>query len=391
MIPVSTPVARRLRAARLATATALALALGATTPLAQSDQVREIRADGEVRVRTGEVTVNELDRVVLIESNGRERTLEASEVAGVEFKDVPRSYEDARLYQTRGEWESAAEQYRTAADDSGTRDVVRASARLRAGAVLLRGGATNPRFFGEARSELERFISDYPSNRELPRAQALLARALHLSGEPAAAADAYASVFDKVTDGAAATGYDVVSCLEAGLRGGYARLDAGDAAGGELAFRNCATAAASALAALTEGASTQPALLALEQRARLGEGFCMIASGQEDSAATFFQREVDREDDLEPSARFVAHLGLAEALLARGESRRAQFEFAHVSALDFADADRRARALVGLARCDQAIGDTNSDDRVRRWLTAAVEEYGDTPAARTAQELLDSL
>ena len=121
--------------------------------------------------------------------------------------------------------------------------------------------------------------------------------------------------------------------------------------------------------------------------ARLGEGFCLLAKGSTSQARTFFQGQLTNASK-SSSQRFGARLGLAQALFADGRFREAQIEFAQVSAIDHTDRDRVARALVGLAECSQQLSDSTGRQQAKSWLQTVKDQYGDTPSALRAQELL---
>jgi TolA-binding protein len=75
-------------------------------------------------------------------------------------------------------------------------------------------------------------------------------------------------------------------------------------------------------------------------------------------------------------------------LLAEGNARAAQLEFAQVSALDHTNEQRAARALLGLAESALALGAKND---AKTWLEALQAQHGDTPAVLKAQELQKTL
>jgi thioredoxin-like negative regulator of GroEL len=121
--------------------------------------------------------------------------------------------------------------------------------------------------------------------------------------------------------------------------------------------------------------------------ARLGEGFVMLAAGQEAQAVPFFEARRGRGEEVQ---RHASDLGLGEAFLAQGKLREAQVKFASVSALDFSDRYRTARARLRLAETTRKLGDPGAGALARKLLTEVVERFGDTPAAREARTLLES-
>ncbi|MEQ1894718.1 MAG: hypothetical protein ABL998_19420, partial [Planctomycetota bacterium] len=138
---------------------------------------------------------------------------------------------------------------------------------------------------------------------------------------------------------------------------------------------------------LADNDPLRPLFTSIQSEARLGEGYCLLASGSLSQAKTFFQGQISAAEK-QAARRFGARLGLGEALLAEGSARAAQLEFAQVSAIDHTDQDRTARALVGLAESALAL---NAKNDAKLWLEAVRSQHGDTPAALRAQELLQKL
>ena len=214
--------------------------------------------------------------------------------------------------------------------------------------------------------------------------RALEGRAALLGGDHAAAAEVYRGVFKELESGT--TGYTPEISLDAGIEAAEAFLAAGQVDDARQIFSAVEVAVPNALAALDEDDPARQVLASVQAQARLGDGFCQLASGSVGAAKTFFEGQLRDADD-NAALRFGARLGYAEALLAEGSHREARVEFAQVSALDFTDRDRVARALVGLAECAVAIDDTNARSRAKEWVRTVQEHYGDTPAVSKAQEL----
>ncbi len=364
----------------------LALALPASAQ-ARADQVLWVDARGQTRLVRGTIKENSLARVVIDEGE-RDRTLAPLEVLRIVFGEVPPSFGEAESYLDRDDFENAAAKFQIAAGDASAREVVRAAARLRAAEAWMSQGAKDPEGFRQAVSASERFLADFPNHRDVPAARALQARATWLSGDAPRAAELLRALFQ---EGRAKTGsgYPIEGVHRAGLSAAETFLTAGEAAKAREMFNAVDSSLAEALAAVTAGTPQHAALAELESLARQGEGRCLLASGNTSQARTFFQRERDASQT--NTQRFGAQLGLAEALLADGHAREAEIEFAQVSALDAGDRDRVARALLGLAECALRLPESTARQQARRWIQVVRDHYGDTPSARRAKTLSETL
>ncbi len=387
------PFGARLRATALRTLGAFAIAgalLPAPTASAQRpDQVSWIDNAGRAKTWRGSIKENTLTRTV-IDSGGRDRNISSDQVAGVVFGDVPPSFVDGTAYFDRGDFENAAAKFQVAASDASARDVVKAAARLRAAESWMRRSLADKSAFQSAVGQLETFLTDYPEDRQVPRARALLGRAKLLSGDFAGSAEAYRSLYGEVQAETATAGYSLEVCYDAGLAAARSTLLAGDRDAARELFGSVATALTSVLASVGESSPAHRALSATHADARLGEGFCLLAANSLSQAKTFFQGQLSSSPKT-GSQRFGARLGLAETLLADGRFREAEIEFAQVSALDYTDRDRVARALVGLADCAIKLSDSNGRAQAKSWLETVLSEYADTPSVLRAQELLKDL
>ena len=353
------------------------------------DQVLWRNPAGRMKTDSGKVTEHSLARVV-IEVNGREKSIDSANVERVSFGQTPASFQDGRSLFDRGEFESAAVSYRKAADDASSSPVVAARARLLAGHSLLAAGAADPTQFDKARVELETFVSDHSDSLDLGHARWSLGRAQLMSGEPAAAAATFGELFGEIPGGTPNEGYRASRCLRAGIDAGHAWLAAGDAAKAGEAFRALESPMATALGTAEEGSAARFELQNLQAEARLGEGFVLLASDSVSQAKTFFNGQLGGANG-DATLRYGAVLGLGEALLAEGKAREAQIEFARVSALDHTDRDRVARALVGLAEAAMKLPDEGSSAMASTWLASVREQYPDSIWTTKAQELADKL
>ncbi len=382
---------------------ALAVVLGLVLPSAlappakaqetvKPDQVlARNRRTGAVAPVSGVVTENGLDKVV-VTINDKSKDYDSELVVRVVFGNVPPAYRDGTLYFDRGDYENAAAKFRLAAGDASARDVVKASARLRAAEALMRQGAADAAAFGEAATDAATFLADYPLNREVPAARMLQARATHLASNPAGAGELYRTLFREAEGETPTTGYDWHTCLLAGLRAAHCYLEAKDTQSARELFAALDSTLLRVLGGLDPDDAQRGPLTSVQARSRLGEGFALLAAGQGSQAMNFFRGQIaSAGQSASPSLRFGAHLGLGEALLAEHKYREAQIEFATVSSIDHTDRDRAARALTGMAECAIKLADANSRTDARAWLQIVIDQYGDTPSVRKGQELLQSL
>lgn len=349
------------------------------------------KRDGSVQVLSGLVTANGLDQVV-VQVGGKDTKFESDLVLRITWGDVPSTFKDGRTYFGRDQFADAAAQFRLAAGDSAARDVVRASARLWAAQSLLRWGSSDPLHFSEAAEEAAKFLSDHPSNRDVPEARALQARAKWLAGQTADAAQAYKSLFAEWKAEGATAGYRRELCFEAGLNAARALLAAAppDTLGARELYSSLDRGVGAALADLDANAPGRARLMRLQDEAQLGDGFAELAAGNAKKAASFFQAKLSA-NGISDTLRHGASFGLAQALAADGKSRDAQLLFATVSALDHSDRDRAAAAQVALAEVGLKLADPDATPQARLLLETVVKTQGDTLAAAKAREMLKKL
>lgn len=339
---------------------------------------------GQMNTVVGAVSENSLTNVV-VDTGTSTRKLDTLAVERVEFGDVPASYSDAQTYLARGDIENAAASFTLAAGDASARPIVRAHARLSAAQAWLKRGANDRSALDKAKKDCELFLSEFATSRDVPEARLLLGRLQRLSGDAAGAASTYSALYKEGTSGTA--GYPPRLSFQAGLDAGEAFLAQKDAPKARELYLGLDAALGTALAALADNDPLRPLFTSIQSEARLGEGYCLLASGSLSQAKTFFQGQISAAEK-QAARRFGARLGLGEALLAEGSARAAQLEFAQVSAIDHTDQDRTARALVGLAESALAL---NAKNDAKLWLEAVRSQHGDTPAALRAQELLQKL
>lgn len=349
------------------------------------DQVGWTDKSGRAKTFTGIITENSLERTV-IQVGDNERRVDSDAVTLVSFGAVPPAYAEGVAYFDRNDFSTAAARFQVAATDASASESVRAAARFRSGQAWMRASTQSSDAFANAVDQLERFVSDHPSNRSLPLATFYLGRAKWLGGDSQAAAELLRGLFQNRET----AGYPAVVSYQAGTVAAQALIAAGDAASAKSLFAEVQPALASHLASLDSADSQRFRLSNIEADALLGEGFCLLAEGKASQAKSFFNSKLSSA----PGSSALAHgarLGLAESLLAEGETRAAQLEFAKVSALDYSSSDRVARAMLGLAECALKLPDSSSSADAKLLLQSIQDQFGDTPSVLRAAELLKSL
>ncbi len=390
--PRRTTVSRAWRSLLAPGAVAVLAALAptlaaATSQAARPDQVHWSNPRGRTTTDTGEIIENSLRRVV-IDIGLSKKSIDVARVQRIVFGNVPPAFTEGNAYFDRRQYENAAKAFQIAAGDASARDFVKARARLSGAKAYLLHGALDPAAFALAKAEVETFIADYGDNRELPDARLLLGRAQRLSGQAAAAAKTYDDLYGEAT--ASTEGYPLKTCFKAGIGAAEAYIASDDADKAREIYLGLERAVTAGLADLDERSPDRRQFVLLQNQARLGDGFCLLAKGSVSQAKTFFTGHLSGANGNAP-LRHGARLGLAETLLAEGKLREAQVQFAQVSAIDHTDRDRVARALVGLAQCSLKLSDKNANASAKRSLETVRDNYGDTPSVLRAQELLQTL
>ncbi|MEO6708504.1 MAG: hypothetical protein ABIP42_02950, partial [Planctomycetota bacterium] len=336
----------------------------------KSDQLSvRSKRDGSMQLMTGTVTANNLDQVTL-QVAGKDTKLDSELVIRISWGETSQSYKDGRTYLNREQFADAAAQFRLAAGDASSRDVVKASARLLAAQSLLRWGASEPMHFAEASEEAGKFLSDFAANREVPDARMLQARAKWMAGQTADAAQLYKSIYAEWKPAGPTPGYRRELCFEAGLSAARAMLASQppDTLGARELFTSLDKAAGAALAALEPASPARARLARVQDEASLGDGFSELATGNSAQAAVLFRGKLGSKAGMSDTIRYGAAFGLAQALQTTGKLREAQLEFAKVSALEHNDRDRAAAAVVGLADTTLKLADPDATPQARAWL-----------------------
>jgi hypothetical protein len=360
---------------------------------ARPDQVYvRSKRDGSVGTVNGAIQRYELGKVVIAVSGKGEQTIDSALVQRVTWGDVPPSYREGQAYYERSSFEDATKSFRVAAGDAAARDLVKAAARLMAIESLLRWGAADPVRFTEAASEAGTYLSAYATNRDVPRVRMLQARATWLAGKPAEAGAIYKSIHSELKGETTTDGYDVLTCLRAGLDGARALLEAKDTLGGRELYTALEAQVGPLVAGGVEGDPQMPVLRAILDEATLGSGYVDLAGNQSKQALTFFQNKANAlAADSSQSLRFGVWLGLGEAMLRENRAREASLLFAKVAALESADRDRAARATIRLAEAFHKLGDGDARPQACARVKDVLARFGDTPASNPARELQKQL
>ena len=357
---------------------------------------------GTLSTITGTVLENGL-RGVKVDRDGKESKYDASEIVAIEWGQVPSSFRDGKVFASRGDHENALARFKMAASDAEARPVVRGAARLSAAEALLAWGASDPNRYAECIAEVNRYLSDSKvfsgcddsdnpqEARGVPRARWIKARASLLAGDTSTAAEGFRALYDAGVI-QSAQGYDRTFCMDAGLEAAHAFL-AGDSPNTGTArelFASLEVAFGQAATLEGVGAEERVHLLAGQGRASVGEGFCLLASGDGSKAERFFQGRLSNAG-ANPAQRFSILYGLGRSLLAQGKYTQGQIKLAMVSALDHTSRDRKAAAMVALADAALKLGTADAPALARRWLTKVTSVYADTPAAAQAAQALENL
>lgn len=330
-----------------------------------------------------------LDRVV-IEVDGEEESYDHTKVLRVQLSRLPVTFEDGRKHAKAGRYTEAVAAF-TEVADSGERSPVRAAALIEAVEAEVASSGTDPAALGRARALADRFVSEHGAHRDLPEARRWQARLAHLAGEYDRAIEGYASLLGELEGSEPSVGYDPILCLEAGLSGAHAALDAGDDGRARDLFASLEETSTAVASALDADDPVAISAEALRERAQLGEGWILLAGGKGTQAQSFFKSRVEGDKLSTAQARFEARIGLARSYEEADELRAAQVEYARVSATAYGARDLVARALLGLSATTLELGDTEARTQARTWLTELLTRFPDTPSARPGRELLATL
>jgi TolA-binding protein len=340
-------------------------------------------------VVTGVVVENTLTSV-RVEREGKETRVDPVEVERITWGTVSPAFREAQVFYDRGDYENAAARFRQATDTE-ERDVTKAVARWRAGEALLELGASDPSRYAEALEEFQRFLADHPQNRHVPQVRMMQARATRLSGDAKAAGALYKSLYEEGASATPTPGYDRLLCMRAGLEAAESLIEAGETLGAREILGVLKSSISSMQPQVAADSAESEELARLAAEADLGEGYVLIANEQASQAESFFQSRLQNADSAGATMRYGAMMGLGEAYRAENKYNEARVLFARVSAIDFTNRDRSARALLRLAQTTLDLKEPDATARARKWLTELVESFGDTPSAGPARELLTTL
>jgi tetratricopeptide (TPR) repeat protein len=330
-------------------------------------------------------------REVLIEVDGKERSVASDRVVRLTIGEVPAGYEEGQRLLQSGDYANAVSSFRLVAADGGASKVVQAAAGALALEAGLRLAGRGEGDFAALAIDAGRFTASQSDSRELPAIRSLEARALWLSNQAGEAGKRYEALFGELQGATTNPGYDLVECLRSGWLGSLAKLDAGDVAGARKLAKALETALPAALAELAADDPRRGRLEALAQGASQLEGFALLADKKASQAKTFFKSAVDGAKPSDLLQRTVALVGLGESHAAQGEWREARVAFARAFATGADQPEFLGRALAGQAWCALELAESNSKEQARRWLDSLGRLYGTTPASRRGLELAKRL
>lgn len=367
----------------LASPSVAASAFAVTPQAGKGDRIfTRNKKTAKVQANVGVVNETSLSAVKFTERGDKNESVDATEVVLIQWGNVPSSFTDGETYAKRGEWEKAVSNFQTAATDSEAREPVQAAARVRAIESMLQWGAKDPARFTDAIAEADRFLSDHSSDWKVPAVRAMKARATWLSGDAAGARDGYRSLFEAGKDGA--EGYAPLMVAEAAMSGARAALESPETS----TARELFDSAASAFAAID---SNDPEIMARAaagaEVARMAAAESLLAKGDFPGAARAFESALN--DAKTSAGKGAAKLGLGRALLGKGDNLEAEIHLGWVAGLDHTSADRRAAALLALGQALMASAD--SKGLAKEALQRIKDDFGATPSAARATELLSSL
>jgi tetratricopeptide (TPR) repeat protein len=352
--------------------------------------IRRNPRTGRVSTINGMVLENGLGGVK-VDRDGKESTYDSSEIVDIEWCVVPATFRDGKVFAARGDHENALARFKMAAGNADARPVVQGTARLNAAEALLAWGASDSNRYAECVTEVDRYLSDNPQARGVPKARWIKARASLLAGDAVTAAEGFRALYDSGVV-QSAQGYSRTFCMDAGLEAAHAFLAGETANTGTARELFASLEVAFGQAATLEGVSAEERvhLLAGQGRAAVGEGFCLLAAGDANKAERFFQGRLSNASS-NPAQRFSVLYGLGLSLLAQGKLIQGQVELAKVSSLDHTSRDRKAAALLAMADAALKLGAADAPTLAKRWLTTVTGVYADTPSAAKAARALENL
>ncbi|MEQ1631623.1 MAG: hypothetical protein ABL997_04565 [Planctomycetota bacterium] len=285
------------------------------------------------------------------------------QIADIQWGGVPDAFTSGLAALTRGEYESARQQFGDAANSS-ERPLVKAEARLLQGRAAVMAAAGDPTAAANAAGAMRAWLSEFQDHWRVPEAMYLLGRALRLGQVHA---DAETTLKDLDTR-AGNDGWGTIWNARAKYELALCLLEQGKALDARSAFQSAGSTADTALAS-TGGQS--PEMAAIKVNAKVGEGESLVQEKDYARASDYF-RTLAQNDDLSLAAAGKAGLGEATFLGALdskdgGALRAAEIALAEACVLDTGDGDTAAKANYYLGRVVATLGDRSSQD----WKTRA--------------------
>ncbi|HET6202809.1 MAG TPA: tetratricopeptide repeat protein [Planctomycetota bacterium] len=353
----------------LSLAAALAASLGSASGSSLDRRDVIVTSDGR-RLAVDEVLADALPEV-RYRLQGSERTIPASAVLRIEYRDEPPALRQAR---EKRDPQASHRALAIAREAKGVRPWLAEAVDFESAGVLEAWGAAEPGRTEEAAAAYRAFAETYPSSRRFPAA--LLGRARCL--ETLLRFDDALALFDELGPRLETLGE------EAGLELSFERAQVLLAAGRAPEAREALRALEGRIARLPLG--SPPSLLA---RVRVAEGDGLLAEGSSAEALAHYRRLL-AEADGDFELRAAARAGEGEALLGVGKVREAMFALAEARAIDPAGGPATARATYLLAECHRRLvgREPDAERRARSYFLEVVNRHSSTPWAGRARAAL---
>lgn len=369
---------------RLPVVIALSMSMLTTTPVAAQGRIDVLNSRGQIAPLTGATVVRETLEQVSFRRGGPESKVETRKtqlVVQVVHGPGSEAWNLGLSARAGNRLQEAATLLTTA-----TRDTeppwVAAMALLELAEVQALRGPDNA---AAAQGAIERFLTEYPEHRLLPKALLLSARFAAQSGRTDAAREAVQRVIDLAQQGSITPDW----AIRAQITLGQELLAAGQGAAAGEAFTAAGLAGESALRDLGRRDDLKPLIAALSLSARSGTGGALLAQGRIGQARTFFQ-QLERDGGDDPAIAAAAGNGLAEADFKDDKLKDAQLGFARIAVTGASVPDQHAKALYYLGRCAAALGqkglEKNGRQKSRDYYNEVQDRYPASHWARLSQQ-----
>ena len=355
-----------------------------SAPLSAQGRIDVLNSRGQVAPLAGATVVRETLSQVSFRRGGPDSNVENRKtelVVKVVYGPGSEAWNEGLSARTGNRLQEAATLLTTASHDTEPEWVAPLALLELAEVQALRGSSNLP----AAQAALQRFLTEFPDHRMLPRALLLSARFAAQSGNTAAAEDAVQQVIDlaqqkKITPDWAARAHITM---------GQEQLTSGDGASAAQSFKSATSASEAALRDLGRRVDLQPMIETLALTARSGAGGALLAQGQIPSARSFFQQLAQDGGD-DPAIAAAAGNGLAEADFRDGKLKDAQLGFTRIAVTGVSVPEQHAKALYFLGQCANALDlkglEKNGRQKARDYYNEVQERYPESHWARLSQK-----